>query len=342
MATVTIKDMAKKLGVSPATVSLALNGRHGVNETTRKMVLDLAEKWNYHGTIAKKAPTKQGTINFLIYRRAGRILTNTQFFARLIEAVEKAARQHRYALTITYCDGQAQLADSLAAAAASHCLGVLMLGTEMGQDDIPFLEASPVPVVVLDCNLLGASFDMVSINNMDGVWRAMQYLHDRGVTDIGYLRSSFPIVNFTSRYIGYTYSLQEFGQTLSADKVFELDPTVDGAQRDIETLLASGRKLPEALLADNDLIAIGAIRGLLQAGYRVPEDVSIIGFDNIPLSTYAEPPLTSVEVSCHDLGARAVEVLLWRIAHPEAIAQQVSISTKLVVRSSVREPEKHV
>ena len=89
MATVTIKDIAEQLGVSPATVSLALNGRPGVNEETRLAVLNLANRLGYRGTTSKKAVAPQGVINFLIYRKSGSIITSTQFFTRLVVAVEK-------------------------------------------------------------------------------------------------------------------------------------------------------------------------------------------------------------------------------------------------------------
>lgn len=145
MATVTIKDIAEQLGVSPATVSLALNGRPGVNEETRLAVLNLANRLGYRGTTSKKAVAPQGVINFLIYRKSGSIITSTQFFTRLVVAVEKAARAHHYTLTITYCDGQDQLASCIAEAAAAQASGILMLGTEMEHDDLPLVASAPFP-----------------------------------------------------------------------------------------------------------------------------------------------------------------------------------------------------
>lgn len=336
MATVTIKDIAQELNVSPATVSLALNGRPGVNEDTRRAVLETAQSLGYHGSIAKKVTTQQGTINFLIYRRLGRILTNSQFFTRLIEAVESAARKHHCTLTISYCDAQSQLRDFLSSAATTQALGVLLLGTEMQQDDLPLLEHAPLPIVLLDCHLFGSTLDMIAIDNMDGIWRAMQHLHEQGIDDIGYLKSSVPIANFEERYLGYTFSLRQFGQNIDQQKVFALEPTVEGAQNDMEILLAQNVELPKALIADNDLIAIGALRALTQHGIRVPDDISLIGFDNIPLGAYSLPALTSVDVSSNALGHRAVELLLWRIEHAKSTPLHMSIGTRMHLRESVK------
>ncbi len=342
MAAVTIKDIAEQLGVSPATVSLALNGRHGVNEETRLSVLNLANELGYRGTASKKSTKStsgQGTINFLIYRKSGRILTNTQFFTRLVEAVEKAARAHRCQLTITYCEGQEQLSSCIAEAAASQAIGILMLGTEMEQDDLPIVESTALPIVVLDNELSGSTLDMVSIHNLDGVWRAVAYLHAQGFDDIGYLRGSVPITNFEMRYMGYAYALHHFGGELDNAKVYELSPTLEDAQKDMQALLEQGEKVPRALLADNDLIALGAMRAMKEKGLRIPEDVAIIGFDNIPLAEYARPSLCSIEVSCEDLGRRAVETLLWRIQNPKATPQNIATGTKLVIRESVSRAE---
>ena len=336
MANVTIKDIAEKLGVSPATVSLALNGRHGVNEETRMSVLNLANQLGYRNTTAKKAPPHQGVINFLIYRKSGRIVTNTQFFTRLIESVEQATRAHRYALTITYCTGQDQLPDCIQEAADAQSLGILVLGTEMEQDDLPILEKASIPVVVLDNELPASSLDMISIHNLDGVWRAVHHLQQRGLTDIGYLRSSVPITNFEMRYMGYIYSIYHaMGKEPDTQKSFPLSPTVDGAKEDMAAILKEGTKIPSALIADNDLIAIGAARALQDAGFNIPEDVSIIGFDNIPLGEYFQPPLTSIEVSCEELGKRAVSMVRWRLRHPDAPPQNIRTCTKLIIRDSV-------
>ena len=335
MAAVTIKDLAEQLGVSPATVSLALNDRPGVNEETKQMVLKLADELGYTNTIAKKTPTQQGVINFLVYRKFGRIITNTHFFARLMEAGEKAARLHHYTLSITYCDGQEQLSSCVSGAAQGNAMGILVLGTEMSHDDIPILEKSVLPVVILDNELPASPFDMISIHNIDGIWRAVEHLKERGLTDIGYLRSSVPITNFDMRYMGYTYSLHKIGQDVDYQKVFRLAPAIEEAQEDMKLLLGSNVKIPKALIADNDLIALGAARAMQEAGLKIPEDVSVIGFDNIPLAEYALPALTSIEVSCEELGTCAVNALIKRLKDHTSQPQNIAVGTRLIARNSV-------
>lgn len=335
MAAVTIKDIAVQLGVSPATVSLALNGRPGVNEETRTSVLKLANQLGYVPNGTKKTFTQQEVIHFLIYRKSGRIVTNTQFFTRLIESVEKAVRLQNYGLSIKYCEGPQQLEKSVADISAAQDLGILVLGTEMNLTDLAILEEAATPLIILDNELAASSLDMVSIHNYSGIWKAIQYLREQNLTDIGYLKSSISITNFDMRFMFYTYILSQLGMEVQPEKVFTLAPAIDEAQLDMQKQLDSGAKIPGALLADNDLIAIGAARALQNAGLNIPQDVSIIGFDNIGFAEYFQPPLCSIDVPCEDLGTRAVDTLLWRIKNPQAAPQHIAVGTKLIIRDSV-------
>ncbi|WP_173443227.1 LacI family DNA-binding transcriptional regulator [Selenomonas ruminantium] len=335
MAAVTIKDIATQLGVSPATVSLALNGRPGVNEETRTSVLNLANQLGYIPNNTKKTFPQQEVIHFLIYRKSGRIVTNTQFFTRLIESVEKAIRLQNYGLAIKYCEGPLQLEKSIADISAAQDLGILILGTEMNIADLAIVEKSSIPLIILDNELASSTLDMVSIHNYSGIWQAVQYLHEQNITDIGYLKSSISITNFDMRFMFYTYILPQFGIDVHPEKVFTLAPDINEAQLDMQNQLAADAKIPAALLADNDLIAIGAARALQNAGFKIPQDVSLIGFDNIPFAEYFQPALCSIEVPCEDLGARAVETLLWRIKNPQAAPQHIAVGTTLILRNSV-------
>jgi LacI family transcriptional regulator len=336
MAIVTIKDIAKKLGISTATVSLALNDRPGVNALTKKKVLELVKELNYTGNTTKKVPQNNGVISFLVYKRYGKIIADTQFFADLIEAVEKAARSLDYTVALTYCTGRENLDDIIKPVLAAQPEGIIILGTEMAEEDLEVFEAVGLPIVVLDNELFGCSVDTVTIHNGDGVWKAMKYLYDQGHQDIGYLKSSFSIKNFEQRMMGFEFCLKKLGLPYKAENIFMLEPTVEGAHDDICALIEHDAKFPKAIVADNDLIALGALKGFLQNGIKVPEDISLIGFDDIPMASIFEPALTSVFVSRKDLGYSAVEQLLWRIKHVDAPFRRISIGTNLTLRNSVK------
>ena len=342
MATVTIKDLAQQLNVSPATVSLALNGRPGVNEQTRENVLALAQELNYNGnigenkTLKRKAKKSFENIGFLVYKRYGRVITDSEFFTALISSVEMAARAQNYTILLTYCIGDKEISNTVKLLKSSNLVGLLILGTELAEEDAELFYQLNLPVVILDCDLLGCKLDTVTIHNEDGIWRGMKYLYDQGHRDIGYLHSSFSIRNFEQRRLGYENCLERFCLDRDSQKIFMVEPTIEGTCADICELVKQGIKFPSAVIADNDLIALGAMKAFAQCGIKIPDDVSIIGFDDIPMNSIIEPQLTSVHVSCEALGELAINQLLRRKENPAAIPQRISVSTSLNIRSSVK------
>lgn len=342
MTTVTIKDLAKKLNLSPATISLALNGRPGVNEQTRENVLSLAQELNYSGnigenkTLKRKSQKNFGNIGFLVYKRYGRVITDSEFFTALISSVELAARTQNYTILLTYCIGDKEINNTIKLLKSSNLVGLLILGTELSEEDVELFYKLNLPAVILDCDLLGCKFDTVTIHNEDGIWRGMKYLYDQGHREIGYLHSSFSIRNFEQRRLGYENSFEKLCLDRESQKIFMVEPTIEGTCADVCELVKQGIKFPSAIIADNDLIALGAMKAFAQCGIKVPDDVSIIGFDDIPMTSIIEPQLTSVQVSCEALGKLAIKQLLHRKENPYDIPQRISVSTSLNIRSSVK------
>ena len=335
MATVKIKDIADRLGISSATVSMALNDRPGVNAQTRQRVMELVKELNYTGT-TRKSIQNNGVISFLVYKRYGKILADTQFFADLIEAVEKAARHYDYTIALTYCTSKKELNSVIKPILAAQPEGIIILGTEMDEEDLNVFEEIDVPIVVLDSDLLGCPVDTVTIHNCDGIYKAVKYLKQQGHTDIGYLKSSFSIKNFEQRSMAFCFSMNKLNLDYDELKIFMVEPTIEGTCNDIHILLQQGITMPKAMIADNDLIAIGALKGFLQNGLKVPDDVSLIGFDDIPMASIFEPSLTTVNVSRKNLGYLAVEQLIWRIKNPNSPFRRSSIGTTLTIRNSVK------
>lgn len=335
MSNIKIKDIADQLGISSATVSMALNDRPGVNAQTKQKVIDLVKELNYTGSNTKKVPQNNGVISFLVYKRSGKIIADTQFFADLIEAVEKAARHYNYTIALTYCNNQEDLVSVIKPILAAKPEGLIILGTEMEESDLFAFKDVDVPLVILDNDLLDCKVDTVTINNFEGIYQAVKYLKAQGFTNIGYLKSSFFIKNFEQRSMAFRYSLEKLSLNYKEDNVFFVEPTIEGTYKDIQSLLREKIVLPDAIIADNDLIAIGALKAFLHAGISIPKDISLIGFDDIPMAAIFEPGITSIKVSRQDLGCLAVEKLLWRINNIEAPFHNTSIATSLTIRNSV-------
>lgn len=345
MADITIKDIADKLGVSPATVSLAINDRPGVNAQTRQRVLKLVEELNYTAANflhTRKNQRNNGILTFLVYKRSGKVIADTQFFTTLIESVERAARKCDYTVALTYCENETQFLDNIQAILATNAAGLIILGTEMQEKDIALFEGIDIPMVLLDNDLLGLSIDTVMIHNTKGVWQAVNCLYEEGHTQIGYLQSSFPIRNFEYRFLSYKYTLDHLHLQYNSQYTFSLDPSMDGSFEDMNAFLQRHPKLPTAFMADNDLIAMGALKAMRQNNIKIPEEVSVIGFDDIPMCTFIDPELASVAVPIEQLGTIAVERLIQKVNDKKnSAALRIAVETSFIKRGSVGKVNVH-
>ena len=151
---------------------------------------------------------------------------------------------------------------------------------------MPDLALIRTPFVLLDAFFDNQSYDSILINNVQGAYRATNFLISQCRCQPGYLHSSFPISNFEERANGFYNSIRNSGMSASKSIVHKLTPSQEGAYSDMKAIIESGDELAEAYFADNDLIAVGAMRALISAGYRIPEDISIVGFDDLPLCEY--------------------------------------------------------
>lgn len=332
---VNVRRIAELAGVSPGTVSNALNGRKGVGEKARQEILAIARELGY--TKGIEDYTSRKNLRFVIYKRHGFVVSDTPFFSALMEGIEKEARGMGYEVIISHINPQEREAkEIIETISRENTAGLLILATEMQREDLKLLEDLRIPVVLLDSGFRGSGFDMVLINNMDGAYKATAYLAENGHRRIGYLHSSVQINNFNDRKSGYEAALQDYDLPWDKNLVFELEPTMEGAYKDMVSLLDKpGIKLPSAFFADNDIIAFGAIRALKEGGVRIPEELSIVGFDDMPFCEITSPRLTTIKVHKQGIGSIAVKRLLEIMEGKEDIVERIEIDTELVVRESV-------
>jgi DNA-binding LacI/PurR family transcriptional regulator len=174
------------------------------------------------------------------------------------------------------------------------------------------------------------------MNNVDSVYLAVSHLVRTGHRSIGMVGTPVDVLNFRIRDIGFRKAMDALGQQVDEDLMFRVDSTYEGAYRDFAALLSPGRRLPEGLFCCNDIMCLGVARALREAGYSVPGDISLIGFDNLPASAHNDPPLTTIRVANKDIGSAAVLLLKERIENPEKPGSKVLIDGQLVERLSVR------
>lgn len=334
---ITAKELAKMLDLSEAAVSMALNGKPGVSTRTRNLVLETANNHGYDFTKIKHQKKNYGTINYIIYRKDGAILKiqNTPFFNSLTESIQEHCKELGYNLaTITITD-DTEVSEQLKTAITPECVGIILLGTEMHKEDFfPFAYISQ-PIVVLDTFFNSVKMDCVLMNNEAGSYSAARYLMKKRQKQPGYLRSSYSMHNFDCRAEGFNKALRDGGLSPSNTITHFLSPSMEGAYADMKELLKNNVEIADSYFADNDLIAAGAMKAFKEAGYHIPEDIAIVGFDNISICAYLDPPMTTVNVPIHYMGQAAVK-RLDEVMHTKNYRPvKIEVNTNLIIRQSV-------
>ena len=171
-----------------------------------------------------------------------------------------------------------------------------------------------VPVVLLDSYFPTVDCSSVLINNIQGSYLATNYLIDRCRKQPGHLCSSYQNENFAERTTGFMKSVREHGMSIGKSILHELSPSIEGAFTDMLEIIDRGDHLAECYFADNDLIAIGAVKALKVRGYKVPDDIAVIGFDNIPESRIVDPALTTIDIPRKFMGQTAACQLIKQLA----------------------------
>lgn len=330
----TIRELAKLIGVSPATISIVLNGKEGVSEDTREKVLDAVKTYQY--TPAARRSKSARNVLLMKYRKSGMLVEENQgFISMIIDSIEEQLRAKHLGMTMTVAS--ADLKASLDSMDFSKYCGMLLIATELMREDFSLLNSIPIPFVVVDNTVPNYSCSSVCMNNSENVYTALQYCVACGHKEIGYLGSTTGTENFTARYEAFMKYVKELGLGFSPKNEFRLTPTMLGAHDDFAAVLETPPPLPSCFFAENDTIALGAVKALKEKGYKIPKDVSLIGFDDIPYSSISSPALTTVHVQRNIIGKQAAVQLLQLIEDPRFTPMKTQITGQLVIRSSVRD-----
>lgn len=330
----TIREIAAIAGVSPAAVSLVINQKKGVSDETRRRVMSVVEEYGYV-IVSQKKRVERPRLMVIKYRTHGIALEENQgFVASIIDRIESECRRFAFDLVMRNCEGK-NAAETIHELMENPPDGVILIATELRESDYGLLDLFTVPVVVLDNDIKHGNIDTVVMDNEYLTATLVRYLYSLGYTDIGYFKFKVPVNNCDQRYQGYEQELRRLG--LKVPEPVCLTPTVDGAFEDMRQLIASGAYVPHgAMVADNDSVAIGAVKAIREAGYSIPEDVSIVGFDDIPFSAVTMPALTTMRISRSAMGLLAVDLIRKRMAHPDWPRMHMQISGKLILRKSTR------
>lgn len=331
-----LKEIAKAAGVSPSAVSLVLNEKSGVGSQKRAEITQLLLA-NGYSIASRQDSERVKSICFLKLSHHGHLVNgNADFTSQIMDAAEKECRRYGYDFRVVVFHGE-QFPEILEKLRSRTPDGILLLGTELVREDVAYLSRLPAPLVVVDNLLELEDYNCVDMNNGDASHQIAKHLSQMGHREIGYLYNNMPSANCAARFHAFREALPKFGLSMPEENIIPISPVFSGAYADTLSLLQSGRKLPGALVATNDTIALAASKAILEFGLRIPEDVSLIGFDNIQFSAFSIPALTTISVSCADIGIWAVRLLHDRILYPHAPVVKLQVGTELIRRESVRD-----
>jgi len=367
----TAKELAQMLGVSPSAISIAFTGKKGISDETRARILEAAAREGVLSRAQRKAISypalgasatapgadtlwgetvshSRGNLRYVIFLDHGDTVKETDFHGIVLRGIESRARQLGYNVSITYFNASDNWAPQLQEIAADTD-GIILLATEVHDEHINRAVAEglgnlEVPLVMVDNATTMVDIDCLVGDNLLGAYHAASHLFNRGFEDVGYLRSSSRIDNFDEREAGLKKARLEHG--LSPDEplsVINVGISSEQAYADLSAYLRNGGTVLPAYFADNDIIAAASMRAFHDFGYKVPVDVSIIGFDNMPLCTLTEPQLTTVNFQKEQLGILAVNIMderlrsgSFRLCDDRFGAMRVTLTARVIERGSVR------
>ena len=333
MKNVGVREISRQTGFSPATVSNALNHKRGVNSSTAEVIIRTAR------TLGYERRGHVSNINFVMARKTGLVLDEGTFHTGVINGIAAKARAEGIQTSFMTLE----LGDRASAAAQAADIihdtssAVILLGTEMTEEDYDLFSNPETPLIVVDGTSDRIPLDAIVMSNETSSYRATRYLIDHGHREIGYIAGSYRIRNFPLRERGWRRAMREAGLQINPGYRVVVGTKPSTSYSDMLEWLGSNQDLPTAFFVENDIMAFGCMRALSERGLKVPDDVSLVGFDDLSFATIANPPLTTMHVPNQEMGEMAVQGILDQINKPSEYTRVMHIGTVLVERKSVRQ-----
>lgn len=340
----TLDDIAKKANVSKSAVSLVLNNKDGVGEEKRRKILKIAQDMGYIPRSLIKADKLYRTpnvIRFLAYIKSDIVSTNYQtapFFVELLHDLQNQSRKKGYSLIISSLELD-ELEKGISDLESDHPSdGIILLGTNLTGNEVKKVADHHSKLVVLDSKFELLNVNTIVMNNELGAYQAATYLIELGHRDIGYIQSKTRVKNFDERKKTFIKTLAENDLGIKKSNYYHISSEINQAREQFVELFKNKSKeeIPTALFCEDDYLAIGVIRALQELQIKVPDDISVIGFDDIAQSSLISPPLTTIHVDKDRMAKMAVDRLVEVIKTDDDRGLEVTINTNLVERDSCR------
>ncbi len=325
-----IKEVAARAKVSTATISRTINQSSLVTpETAEKVWRAIRELGFYPNTQARALVSGKSNIFGLIISDI-----SNPFFPELVKSFEDSAIRHNYEVIVANTDYKSErMAVCVRRMIERKVDGVAIMTSEMDHHLIEELARQRLPIVFLDLGKVKPFISNIAVNYAQGIREAVQHLVSLGHRRFGFISGPLSLKSSEARRSAVLSHLQSCGISDRNRVVVEGNHKIDGGELAMRQILASARK-PTAIIASNDLTAIGALRAIHTAGLSVPQDISVVGFDDIELSQFTQPALTTVRLSREEIGREAFKALYAATENSSTSGQEIHINTSLVLRES--------
>ena len=336
MARATLKDVAQRAGVTTATVSYALSGKRPISEATKRRVMEAIEELDYVPDLNARGLSMRDSklIGVVVPQTepGERLMFQNSFYSEVLGSIEYYARQQGYHILISATDANESY---LTLAKKRNLDGIIVIGM-YPHDFYQQMKKTQIPIVLIDSYCNDHYYHNIRIDDAYGSYLATRYMLECGHTRIAFFAGQMKENGvMKKRLLGYQQALEEFHVPYQKEYVFE-------GQIDYTSGIALANRLLDedlpatGVVAAADILAIGAAKGFFERGKRIPDDYSIIGFDDVEIAQYLTPGLTTIRQQISLKGQKAVELLLKHIEDPSLPKQEEILPLQLMVRGSVK------
>lgn len=333
MSDLTLEDIAKKAGVSRSTVSRVVNDHPNVREDVRKRVQEVIQDTGYQPHAAARSLASQHSwmLGLVLPRNVSSFFTDP-YFPRLTQGIAQSCNQFNYTLglfLISTKDDEEKIYPRVSRKGLLD--GVLLQSDQLGDKLMEQLIHSNIPLVIIGRPFYNKDVSYIDVDNANAAFIATSHLIRLGYRRIGTITGMPTRTVSIDRKEGYIKALVERGKDIDVNLIVEGDFTEVGGYYAMQQMLPHK---PDAVFAASDMMAIGGMRAVREAGLRVPQDVAFVGFDDLPLTTMPEPRLTTMRQPVYQFGIKSVEILLDLIDNGIKPPRRVIMETELIIRDS--------
>lgn len=331
----TIKDVAKTANVSIATVSLVIHNHERISEGTRIKVNNVIKKLNYHPSRSARGLVSQKTGNIGFILTEDHFLRSEPFYTRIFLGTEFAARQNEFYILLTTIPSDFKITDKLPRFILERNIDGLIIAGKIPEDLVKSLENYSLPIIFVDYYSSPSNYSVVLIDNISGGIEAAKHLIDYGHRNIAFIGGDIHHPSIRDRFQGYKMALEEAGLHYDSTNyvIDEKKPARENGYNAAKKLFNQNKNIT-GIFACNDAMAIGVMQYLKENNFKIPDDVSLIGFDNVEADLSLDPALSTISVAKTEMGIEAINLMNEILKENKKTNKKVLVPVELISRQS--------